>query len=98
MAADVNTTVSFPKWPNESGPFTTQAQLDECAEELWTTHHVASNMMRGWDAEGDYRRLQIHNADGVTGANAEIGTILILFNGAVEDLTPEEYASRGYGE
>lgn len=106
MPAHVTEPASIPKWPSETGPFTTQAQLDECAEELWTgpdidgnERHIGSNMIRGWTMDdGDIRRLEIHNADGVTGANAMIGNILILFNGKVEALTPEEFAARGFTE
>lgn len=105
VPAHVTAPSSYPKWPAETGPFTTQAQLDLCAEELWTgldeagvARHIGSNMMRGRDADGDYRRLQIHNTDGVTGANAELGNILILFNGKVEALTPDEFAARGFTE
>jgi hypothetical protein len=84
--------------PTRAGPFTTQAQLDECAEELWADHHTASNMIRGWD---DRRRFPAPG-DSTTptrdGRPTEIGNILILFNGKVEALTPEEFAGRGFTE
>lgn len=105
MPAHVAEPTSYPKWPAESGPFTTQAQLDLCAEELWTgldaasqPRHIPSNMVRGWDSNGDYRRLEIHNADGITGAHAQIGNLLLLINGAAQAFTPEEFAARGFTE
>lgn len=105
MPAHVAEPTSYPKWPTETGPFTTQAQLDQAAEELWTgldesgaPRHIASNMIRGWNADGDFRYLEIHNADGVTGARAELGNLLLLINGAAQAFTPEEFAARGFTE
>jgi hypothetical protein len=94
-------TISFEKWPaGVTGPFTTQEQLDECAEALWA-HHIPSSMRRGWDEHGeDFRHLDINSIDPGDPwlATAEIGKIAILFNGKAEALTPEEFDARGFTE
>jgi hypothetical protein len=94
-------TISFEKWPaGVTGPFTTQEQLDACAEALWA-QHIPSDMRRGWDEHNtDFRRLDIHspNPDDPSLATAEIGKIAILFNGKTEALTPEEFEARGFAE
>jgi hypothetical protein len=94
MADMVSTTVAFPKWT-----LSTSADMDACAEELFTAHRIASESIRAWDHTGvNIRKLQIHHPDpdNPAMATAEVGQIVIFFNGSPEALTTEEYAARGY--
>lgn len=93
MAEMVSTTVAFPKWT-----LTTSALMDACAEELFTSHRMASESIRSWDhADTNIRSLQIHQPDSSAGTvTANLGEIVIFLNGAVEALTPDAYTARGY--
>jgi hypothetical protein len=102
VAAVVKEPGSLPKWPSEPGPFTTQAQLDQCAEELWTgldptgaARHIPSSMDRGWDNTGDFRRLRVTTGAAVV---IEFGTMAVLVNGAVQVFTPDGFTAAGYSE
>jgi hypothetical protein len=96
VAEMISTTVSFPKWS-----LTTQADIDQCKNELFDDHHIASNAILGWDEhDAEVRLLQIHSSDPNDPymASAALGQIVILFNGKAEALTAEEYTARGFGE
>lgn len=83
-----------PKWT-----LTTAADLSACAEELFATHRIASEEVRGWDVAGnDIRKLQIHSSDPDSGvmATAEVGCRVTLANGTTPMvMTADELAAWG---
>lgn len=100
MPVMITTTVELAKWPTDApGPFTTQAQLDQCAEELFSTQGIASETVRRTDQyDTDERRLQIHAPSSQGLVVVSLGQIAIQFNGKLEALTPDEFAARGFSE